>query len=488
MAFLQKLNRPIFALLAVAAIAGGLRFANLGYPPDRVFDEVYYPKDACLYLGGSLKECQIEDSGERYWVRERGEVGSWVHPPLGKWMIAGGEAVFGNDSFGWRFSAALFGTLTCVLTAAIALLLFRSALWSFVTGLLMSTESLHFVMSRIGLLDVFLAFWVTLGFYFLVLDRRWIFIRGNIPSKVPTGPSGLEGEPPSPVPPPVPMITELPPTVPSPLWRPWRFAAGAAFGAAVATKWSGLFALAGALLISFAWDIARRRKARVAKPATGAIWGEAAGLITAMVLLPFVVYIACYWRWWWMNGFDIPAFWNLHLAAEQFHSTLARVEASGELKHPYASRPWDWFILARPVNFYFESPGSAILAIGNPVVFWGSIGSLFYCAWAWIKRQDPRCGFIIVAVLAQYLPWFRYANRVQFLFYMTPIVPFMVLACVYALRHLSVLTKGDKDISWVAVALVVLSVGVFAFQWPVLTAYPLTYDMWKIRMWLPGWV
>jgi dolichyl-phosphate-mannose--protein O-mannosyl transferase len=487
-AFLQKLNRPIFALLAVAAIAGGLRFANLAYPPERVFDEVYYPKDACLYLGDSLRECEIKDSGERYWVKERGEVGSWVHPPLGKWMIAGGEAVFGNNSFGWRFSAALFGTLTCVLTAAIALLLFRSVLWSFIAGLLISTESLHFVMSRVGLLDIFLGFWVALGFFFIVLDRRWIHIRGNIPSQEAPRPSGLEGEPESPIPPTVPMITGLPPKVPSPFWRPWRFAAGAAFGAATATKWSGVFALTGALLLMFVWEVARRRRAGVSRPVLSTLAEESAGLILAMALLPLAVYLVSYWRWWSQNSFDVKAFWQMQVAAEQFHSTLARVDPSGELKHPYASRPWDWFILARPVNFYFESPGAAILAIGNPVVFWGSIGSLFYCAWSWIKRKDPRCGFIIIAVLAQYLPWFRYPNRVQFLFYMIPMVPFMVLACVYTLRHLSELTKSRKGVSWVVVVLVVLSVGVFAFQWPVLTAYPLTYDMWKFRMWMPGWV
>ena len=488
MASLRKLNRPVFALLAVAAIAGGLRFANLSYPAERVFDEVYYPKDACLYLGGSLKECDIKDSGERYWVKERGEVGSWVHPPMGKWMIAGGEALFGNDPLGWRFSAALFGTLTCVLTAAIALLLFRSVLWSFVAGLLISTESLHFVMSRVGLLDVFLAFWVTLGFFFIVLDRRWIHRRSNIPLSPPVPRSGLEDDSPSPVPPPVPMVTELPPKVPSPLWRPWRFAAGAAFGAAAATKWSGIFALFGALFLSFLWEVTRRRRAGVSKPILASVKGESLGMILGLALLPSVVYLAAFVRWWMQHGFDLNGFWELHVAAEQFHTTLSRIDASGELKHPYASRPWDWFILARPVNFFFESPGAAVLAVGNPVIFWGSIGSLFYSMWSWMKRKDARCGFIVVAVLAQYLPWFLYPNRVQFLFYMTPIVPFMVLACVYALRRLSSSTKGDRGISWIVVVLVALSVGVFAFQWPVLTGYPLTYDMWKFRVWFPSWI
>ena len=83
MSFLQKLNKPAVAFLAVAAIAGGLRFWSLSQPTDRIFDEVYYPKDACLFAGYSMKECDVESSDEKYWVGERDEVGSWVHPPLG---------------------------------------------------------------------------------------------------------------------------------------------------------------------------------------------------------------------------------------------------------------------------------------------------------------------------------------------------------------------------------------------------------------------
>ena len=48
---MQRLNRPIVAILAVAAIAGGVRFWHLSQPPDFVFDEIYYPKVACIYSG-----------------------------------------------------------------------------------------------------------------------------------------------------------------------------------------------------------------------------------------------------------------------------------------------------------------------------------------------------------------------------------------------------------------------------------------------------
>ena len=66
------------------------------------------------------------------------------------------------------------GTLVAVMVALMAQLLFGRPLWTFAAGLLMSVEHLNVVMSRVGLLDVHLEFWVVLGFLCLLLDRRSI--------------------------------------------------------------------------------------------------------------------------------------------------------------------------------------------------------------------------------------------------------------------------------------------------------------------------
>lgn len=482
--------------MAVAAIAGALRFYHLSEPPERVFDEIYYSKDACLYDGYSLKECDVTSSDEKYWVKDKGEVGSWVHPPMGKWMIAIGEKLFGPTPFGWRFSAALFGTITCVLLAGIALLLFRSTIWGFAAGLLLATENLSFVQSRVALLDVFLAFWVTLGFLFLVLDRRWIHRRGNAPegSDVPETPPGgetsasVEGTAVErPLPEGVPMVKTLPPRVPSPVWRPWRFAAGAAFGAAAATKWSGVFALAAAILLSYIWERTRRKAVGITRPFWRSVWGESLGLALAFAIIPAAVYLLSYTRWWAMNGFHLGQFWGLQKDMEHFHATLSRLKPDGKLTHPYESQPWEFFIMTRPVNYYFHGEGSEILAIGNPAIFWGSIVAFPYTAYSWWRKHDARAGLIVVAMLAQYLPWFLWQNRVQFLFYMTPVVPFMVLACVYVLKKISDARDPNSSYSLVAVLLVLLSVGLFVFFWPVLVGFPLTSKAWHMRIWFPGW-
>ena len=174
MSALAKLNRPVVAVLAVGLIAGYLRFVHLGYPERRVFDEYYYPKSACIYLGYSNERCDINSADERYWRENENDTGSWVHPPLGKWMIALGELGFGTESFGWRVASAASGTATVVLLAVIVQLLFASPIWTFAGGLLLATENLNVVQSRTATLDILVTFWIVLGFLFLLLDRRWI--------------------------------------------------------------------------------------------------------------------------------------------------------------------------------------------------------------------------------------------------------------------------------------------------------------------------
>jgi dolichyl-phosphate-mannose--protein O-mannosyl transferase len=531
MAILRALNRPLVAVLAVAAIAGGLRFANLGYPPGRIFDEVYYTKDACLYDGYGWKRCDITSSDEQYWVRMYGEVGSWVHPPLGKWAIALGEKMFGPDSFGWRFSAAVAGTLICVMTALIAQLFWGKPIWTFTAGLLIATEDLNFVQSRTGMLDIFVAFWVVLGFLLLILDRRYIDrgtsrrVPADVPAAVPLAgpvqspaPSGIGASSAAPARLPAdepstgsvgglreadaaalgpPSLSLIPEHVPSPFWRPWRLLAGIAFGAAFATKWNGAYALVGAALLAFFWEIGRRRRASEPHPFWRTVLMESAGLIVAFIALPVIVYLASYVRFWDLHhGFDFSAWWKLQKAMEAFHHGLSRyVGNSHKLTHPYESTPLGWPIVERPVLYFFQETKNTvrdIISLGNPVIYWTSIFTVPYAIWKWIRRPDARAGLIVVAIFAQWLPWFLIFSRVQFFFYTTPIGPFLVLANVYAMRDLAELHVGgsrSRPYLPLVVAWVVLSVGMFVWQWPILTGYPVSYSGWQWRIFhISSWI
>jgi predicted membrane-bound dolichyl-phosphate-mannose-protein mannosyltransferase len=93
-----------------------------------------------------------------------------VHPPLGKYLIGAGMWLFGPDnSFGWRF---VFGTALVLLLFLVARSLTNSTVFATVASFLLAIDGLGIVMSRVALLDTFLAFFVLLAFWFVILDRR----------------------------------------------------------------------------------------------------------------------------------------------------------------------------------------------------------------------------------------------------------------------------------------------------------------------------
>ena len=97
---------------------------------------------------------------------------------------------------------------------------------------------------------------------------------------------------------------------------------------------------------------------------------------------------------------------------------------------------------------------------------------------------------IVVAFLFLYVPWF-FDARTNFLFYMAPMTPFMVLAGVYALRDLSTVRIGAermRALAPVAGFLVLVSVVVFLFFLPLLTGRAVSYAAWHQRIWMRSWI
>jgi dolichyl-phosphate-mannose-protein mannosyltransferase len=486
------LRHPATVIIAVTILGGWLRFSGLATPHELVFDETYYAKDACIYLSKPVTECGLKSPYEQ----------SWVHPPLGKWMIAGGEAAFGHRSFGWRFSSALAGTATVGLTALLSFVLFGSTLWAGAAGLLLATENLHFVQSRMAMLDVFLTLFVVCGFLFLVLDRRWIERRTSFPPGPSAGPEPSAEVAPAPASlgPGAMAAREFAPAavaappgpVPSPLLRPWRMAAGVGFGAATASKWSGVLGMLGGIVLAFAWEVSRRRRAGRPRPVRESLTRESLGILLSLVLVPILVYVAASAVWLKQHGWSPRDFIRNQEAMFRFHRDLDTIKSDGQPIHPYLSPAWSWFLLKRPVAYYYQgtdTTAAEIIGMGNPAIFWGMLIALPAVLAAWWRRRDWVAGFVAVTVLAQYVPWLAVA-RPLFLFYLTPAVPFMVLAAVYALRSLARvrLSTGARPYAPVAGLLVLISVGLFVFFHPILVGDLISKTAWQARIWFGSWV
>lgn len=440
------------ALALVTVGAAAPRLVGLSRPIGQVFDEIFYARNACRYVIGSEQVCGID------------ELASRAHPPLGNWLIGTGIRIFGFEPVGWRIAAAVAGILGVALTFVLARHLLRgltpqsATIGAFAAGGLLATDFLHLVQSRTAMLDVFVTLFVIAAILFVVLDRDRPRDRGLLLDRLTLG-------------------------------RPWRMAAGAALGAATATKWSGAYVALAVIGLTIAWEIGRRRDARGWWSATlRAVRQEAPRSLVLLAIIPVLVYMASYigrmpgeliglpWR----EGTVWRGIFEHQRSMLDFHTALGG-------HHPYESPPWSWLLLKRPVAYFFTEEGSAlreIVAIGNPLVWWTGILAVLVIGLEWARRGASHSApavVVLAAVLATYLPWLILSgSRSQvFIWYVLPTIPFLCVAlgllAAWAWRWVA----GRVAVGVAAVAVL----ATFVFFVPLLTALPLSRDDWALRIW-----
>ncbi len=465
--------------IVVTAIAALTRLWSIGFPKQKIFDEVYYPANAVEILRQGY-----EDNPGRLFV---------VHPPLGKWCIAAGVKLFGNNAVGWRFPAAIAGTLTVLLLIRIVRRMTGSTLLGGIAGLLLALDGLSVVMSRTSLLDIFLQPFILGGFGCLVMDREQV--RRRLAAAVQAGTIAAHRFGPG-----------LGP-------RPWRLAAGVLLGASCGIKWSGVYFLAGFAIVSVFWDRSARRAAGVRTPTRTTIVRDLPAAIVSLGLVPLGAYLLT-WTGWFLgeNGYarhwatnhpskhwgfipgPLRSLWHYQAETLKFHEGLSSY-------HPYRSQPWAWLLDARPVNFYYPRNvtgcGSSscvrqIVSLGTPALWWAFIPAILWMVWLMISRRDWRAGIIIMAFLAGWASWLENTSRTMFFFYMVPLVPFLVMAVTLVLGD--VLGRRDATETRRIVGLVAVCVYLslvvinFVWLWPILTGQNITYAGWHARMWFSSWI
>src|SRR6202034_2770573 len=142
----------------VTALAALTRTVNLGSPTDAgtpIFDEKHYAPQAWQML-------------HNHGIEDNPGYGLVVHPPVGKQLIAIGEALFGYTGLGWRLTGAVLGVLMVALVVRIVRRISRSTLVGAIAGMLLIADGVSFVVARTALLDGFLAFLVLAAFGALI--------------------------------------------------------------------------------------------------------------------------------------------------------------------------------------------------------------------------------------------------------------------------------------------------------------------------------
>ena len=440
------LRRWLFLILAFSA---SVRFVNLSRPKELVFDEIYYVDGARDFL--------------KYGVEiEKGASEFIVHPPVGKWVIASGIKLFGDNPFGWRFATALLGTISILFVYLVAKHLFNSEKWALLAAALVSLDGLHLVMSRTSLLDMTLMFFILVGLYAFLKENFWT--------------------------------------------------AGFLLGLALATKWSAIYYLAFFGIYYLARDIYRIRISKEVGRAEGAPehrvqdYLQASATRTAqLAILPVLTYIATWFGWfkstlgWSRNwGAENPgllpdalrSFWHYHSEMLYFHTHLTE-------NHNYEAKAWSWLLMYRPTSFFYETPkgcgtsscAQEVLALGTPLLWWCAAIALVVLITFWLKNKAWNHGFILLAVAAGYLPWFVYPQRTTFTFYSIIFEPWLIICLVAVLRIYYLSSLGKQRFKFFSIIFLTSIIAAnFIYHFPIFVGQILTYDDWQSLMWFKKWI
>jgi dolichyl-phosphate-mannose--protein O-mannosyl transferase len=425
-----RISRDWVYALSFGLFGLALRLWNLDSPKGKIFDEIYYATNAESLL---QKGVEIDsESGLAQFI---------VHPPTGKWLIASGIKLFGNNEFGWRFAAAIVGSISIILMYFTAKKLFNNKLLSVFAASLISLDGLHLVHSRIALLDIFLLFFIQIAVLAFLHSKYWI--------------SALT------------------------------------LGLACSVKWSGLYVLIALAFYVLILDIRKNRYLGSQFPIRKMIRRNLLFRFLQFGIFPVFIYIASWFSWfitntgWDRNYSSNPLFslWHYHSEILNFHTKLTDA-------HPYSANPWSWLIQGRPTSFFYETPKSCggascsqeILALGTPILWWAATLALLVTVGYWVSKRDWQAEILLVVIGASYLPWFAIQERTMFSFYAIAFEPFLLLTLVYLL---SKVPKNQRRIALIFNAIVLVN---FLYFMPIFLGLPITYNSWSDRMWFPSWI
>ena len=408
-------------------------FLNSSY-----FDEIYHARTAWEYLRG---------------IRPY----EWTHPPLGKIFISLGIALFGMTPFGWRIVGTLFGAAMIPLVYWFARRLFGGRALPACCAVLTATDFMHFAQTRIATID-------TYGVFFILLMYGCMYGYLQTHSRRDLALSGLF------------------------------------FGLGAACKWTCLYAGAGlGVLWAADWN---RRFREVWVPQGGKHRSRGSGLrdtaaafaknvgfcLIFFVAVPVLIYYLSYLPWGLADG-SVPfskkyteMVWYNQQSMFSYHKGVTA-------DHPYASKWYQWLVDIRPVFFYLKYFGdgrrSSFGTWLNPVLCWAGLLSVFLLIYMAAFRRDRKAAFLLLAYLAQLLPWV-FITRPVFEYHYFPCSVFLALSLGYVFS----LMRESSPRGWKpwAFGLCGLSAALFVLFYPAISGLPVDdAAATRVLKWLPTW-
>ena len=157
---LAAMRAPLdyIVMVTLGVVSFIVSYVSYWFPPDKVFDEIYFARAAEEYL----KNMRIYEN---------------THPPLSKLLVTLSVMIFGglshgDNSYGWRFLDVVFGALVVMLLYVFAKRVTRSTLFATLCSAFLLLDGMHFVQSRIATPEGFVVFFATAATY--AFYRFWI--------------------------------------------------------------------------------------------------------------------------------------------------------------------------------------------------------------------------------------------------------------------------------------------------------------------------
>jgi len=408
--------RPDWRDGLVAALFGLTAFAlflfRLGDPARIMFDEHHYvPAVRALMDLAALPNAE--------------------HPPLGKWLIGLGIALFGDNPFGWRVMSALSGALLAAAGVMAARWLLATRAAAVMTGLLLLLSPMLFIQSRIAMLDIFMASLLMLAFWVLAAGAR----------------TGFADR--------------------------WRLAlAGALLGLATAAKWTAIPFVTAAIAV---YILVRRRTQAPRGPRLmeGVLWlGPFAVLVYLGTFLPYL-----------FLRHDALSLGGI--IPQQF--AMLKLQGAALAPHTYQSVWWQWVLSIRPIWYFYEPVAGiqrGVLLIGNPAISWGGLVALLACLDAGLRQGDRPLLAIVLLWAASLAFFITIPKPVMFYYHYFPASLLLCFAIAGALDRWF-WQRGNRLAPALCIGFTAL---LFVEFYPIISAAPLgdpqDFNRW---MWLDSW-
>ncbi len=441
--------------VALVTFTIATRLPRLSRPEAFVFDEVYYAPDAADILRRGV---------------ERGGV---VHPPVGKWLIALGIRADGFTSLGWRLSALVCGALVVLLVYVAARQVVTSRWLASMAGVLAALDGVLYTTGRVAMLDIFVALFVMIAVWCTLAALR----RAGDGRAV----------------------------------ARYRWGAAVSVGLGIGVKWTTAYVLLVVIIGFVAIHIRERREQGQGR--------AVATTLATLVVVPVLVYAACYIPW--IVNFDKtypasqkcgqPATCSFSIAERvrllvkdqrrilDFHTGLL---SDGNSNADFAYLWWDQTspsVLYRKtcVDQLNRAPRSLndqacigasngdvaeIVAVANPAVWFVGLLAAFVVVWTAWQRRSLAALLVLLFFFYQWFPWvidpFKIGTAIAhhdpgallqqrraYSFYLAPMIAVLAIFPAVALDR--------RRWRWTGIPLVAVAAATFIFYLPVFQGRPM---------------